>query len=82
MCGCTMIPNMQHANRTAMTDGLLRRSLLLPTAFTAETVSFKAPATTGVFYFFNYPQAAQSDTQYLAPSTASTASFELLFLPE
>jgi hypothetical protein len=47
-----------------------------------ETLSFKAPVTAGAFYFFNHPQTAQNDTQYLAPSATSTASFELLFLPE
>jgi hypothetical protein len=47
-----------------------------------DTLTPPAPATTGAFYFFNHPQAAQNGIQCLAPSPTSTADIEPLFTPK
>ena len=44
--------------------------------------NLKALTTTGAFCFFNDGQSAQNTFQYLAPSPASTADIETLFLPK
>ena len=47
-----------------------------------KSMPTKAPATTGAFYYFNHPQAAQNTLQYLAPSPTTTTDIEPLFTPQ
>ena len=46
------------------------------------TLTPRAPATTGAFYFVNHPQRASISLQYLAPSPTTTANLEPLFPPQ
>ena len=81
MCGCTI-----HATT------LIRRLAFCLMIVIVEvgdvlgelisTLTPKAPATTGAFYFFNHSKSSQNAIQYLAPSPTSAAKLEPLCLPQ